>query len=116
MRKVNLKMDLEQIVRYVKDFVDHKLKNFKHLAGKIGCSLKTAYNYVHGYKAEGKAFFVHGNSNKKPVTTISSEIKEQIIDIYNLISPKDDVNFNHFLDILKRDYNIVVSYTFLYRH
>ena len=115
MRKVNLKMDLEQIVTYVKDFVDHKLKNFKHLAGKIGCSLKTAYNYVHGYKAEGKAFFVHGNSNKKPVTTISSEIKEQIIDIYNLISPNGDVNFSHFLNILKRDYNIVVSYTFLYK-
>ena len=54
------------------------------------------------FKNEGKTSFIHGNRNKEPSTTISKEISNTII------------NINHLTKILKEDYNIYVSNTFIY--
>jgi hypothetical protein len=38
---------------------------------------------IHGYKTEGKAFFIHGNSGRKPAHTRSEDEKAQIVSLYN---------------------------------
>lgn len=112
MRKVVLTM--KELTKYeiVKRFVDNKCTNYKNLALQLNSSLKTAYNLVNKYKQYGKSAFSHGNHNRKPSNTKSQEFCDKIISIYNKIDC--DINFRHFLDILKRDYNIIVSYNFLY--
>lgn len=112
MRKVELTVNEEVKYNAVKMFVDNKSKNYKNLAVKLGCSLKTAYNLVKKYTEKGKEGFIHGNNNKLSTRAISDEIKNKIIDIYQRICY--DANFNHFKIILKRDYDIDVSYNFLY--
>lgn len=39
---------------------------------KFGCSERTIYRYISGYKAKGKAFFCHGNHKHKPATILES--------------------------------------------
>lgn len=112
MRKVKLTIYEESKYKIIKKWIDNNGTNYKSLSLKLNCSLKTAYNYVKGYRKEGKPFFRHGNHDNKPVTMISSEIKNKIITIYQEIG--DGINFNHFKDTLKRDYSITVSYGFLY--
>ncbi|MDD6302606.1 MAG: ISNCY family transposase [Bacillales bacterium] len=91
----------------VKSFVDNNSTNFKNLSLKLKVSLKTAYNLVNKYRNEGKLGFRHKNHDHKPSHTISDDIKKRIIDIYYSLGT--DVNFSHFTDILKRDYNISIS-------
>ena len=72
---------------------------------KFSSSLKTAYNLVKKYKQFGKSAFSHGNHNRKTTNTKSQEFCDKIISIYKKIDC--DINFRHFLSILKRDYNII---------
>lgn len=112
MRKVELTMKEQTKYEIVKRFVDNKCSNYKNLALQLNSSLKTAYNLVKKYKQYGKTAFSHGNHNRKPFNTKSEDFCNKIITIYEKIDC--DVNFKHFLVILKRDYNINVSYNFLY--
>lgn len=112
MRKVELTMKEQTKYEIIKRFVDNKCTNYKNLSLQLNSSLKTAYNLVKKYKQNGKAAFSHGNHNRKPSSTKSEEFCNNIISIYEKIDC--DVNFKHFQVILKRDYNIIVSYNFLY--
>ena len=114
MRKIELTMNEQTKYEMVKQFVDNGERNIKRLSIKLNCSLKTAYNYVAKYKANGKEAFSHGNHKHKPTTTIDGSISNKIIEIYSKISIDTNVNFRHFRLILERDYNIKVSYTFLH--
>lgn len=115
MRKIELTMNEQTKYEMVKQFVDNGERNIKRLSIKLNCSLKTAYNYVAKYKANGKEAFSHGNHKHKPTTTIDESISNKIIEIYTKISIDTNVNFRHFRLILERDYDINVSYTFLHK-
>ena len=65
------------------------------------------------FKNEGKNDFIHGNRNKKPSTTISKEITNTIIKVFTQIY-ECKININHLTEILKEDYDISVSNTFIH--
>lgn len=114
MRKVNLTMQEQTKYEIIKSFVDNNLKNYKHLATKLNCCLKTAYNLVEKYHTKGKEGFSHGNHYHKPAIAKADSLKDEIIAIYNDKMQRADVNFSHFRDLLKRDHHINVSYNFIY--
>ncbi len=112
MKGIYLTMQEETKYQLVKSFVDNQSTNFKNLALKLNASLKTAYNLVRKYKDEGKAGFIHKNHFHKPVHTMNESIKNDIVSLYETLG--HDINFTHFKDILKRDYNISVSRSFIH--
>lgn len=101
MRKVNLTMTNHYTYTLVKQYVENG-GSVKRLTARLNKSERTVYRYIKGYKEHGKAFFVHGNTGRKPVTTILDEIKKHIIEIYN--SSLYDTNFTHFYEILQEEY------------
>lgn len=74
---------------------------------KLGCTRKTLLKYIRWYKSEDLSLFSHHNKGQKPVTTKSEETRNLIKQLY-----KDkycNASFTHFSEILKEDYNILVS-------
>ena len=101
MRKVSLTMTNHYTYTLVKQYVENG-GSVKRLTARLNKSERTVYRYIKGYKEHGKAFFVHGNTGRKPVTTIPGEIKKHIIEIYN--SSLYDTNFTHFYEIHQEEY------------
>ncbi len=113
MKGIYLTMNEQTKYEIVKSFVDSKSSNYKNLSLKLNSSLKTAYNLVSKYKTLGKQGFIHKNHFNKPKHTLSESLKETIINLY--ITLDLDINFSHFKDILKRDYDIDLSRSTIYR-
>ena len=83
----------------IKDFIDHREnRNINRLCVSLKRSKRTIQRYIAGYKAEGKAYFRHKNHDNKPAHTISQEVKDQIIQLYN--THYYDANFKHFRELL----------------
>ena len=82
MRKVGLKMNEEMRYKEIKSLVDNG-GNVTRAALKMGRSRATIYRMMRGYRTEGKSFFIHGNSGRKPAHTRSEEEKDQIVSLYN---------------------------------
>ena len=80
---------------------------FRRIRTKLGCCSKTLKKYIELYKNNDIAAFSHKNKGIKPVTTISSDVKKQIVDIY--VDKYLEANFTHYKQILEEDYNIIVS-------
>ena len=103
MRKVVLTVSEDYTYQIIKDFVHHrKDRNFNRLCLKLGCSKRTAQRKIAGYKRDGKEFFHHKNHHNKPANTISKEVREKIVSIYN--TQFYDANFTHFRELLMRYY------------
>lgn len=111
MRKVDLRPMEEMKYKIIKQLVDNK-GNKNAAAIKLGVTIRTINRMINGYEEFGKEFFMHGNRNKKPDISINDATKEYILNLYNEIY--HDFNFNHFKDKLLEDYNIKVSYNFIY--
>jgi hypothetical protein len=92
--------------RYIKQFVEQG-GNFHALCLKLDCSDRTAHRKIAGYRKEGKAFFRHGNHDHRPTTTISSEVRKQILLLYNQLY--FDANFTHFHELLARNHPQIPS-------
>lgn len=74
---------------------------------KIGCTRRHLNRLIEGYNTHGKAFFQHGNKNRKPVTTIDDSIKQDIVDLYR--NKYYDANFTHYTECLAKFEKIHVS-------
>ena len=70
MRKVVLNMKQEREYQIIKKLVETN-GNKKSAALKLDCSLRTINRKIAKYKQYGKAAFIHGNTGRKPATTIS---------------------------------------------
>lgn len=80
----------------------------KHRAAEaLGMSIRQINRMVKGYKEKGKAFFVHGNRGRRPVSAISADLKQTVIDLY--ITKYYDSNFTHYQELLSRYENIELS-------
>jgi len=99
-------VDNEQKYQVIKEFVDHG-GNKERITMKLGCSPRTVDRYIAGYKAEGKAYFIHGNSGKQPVHTLAESAKNDILDLY--LNKYYDGNFAHFTELLGKKEKIYVS-------
>jgi hypothetical protein len=96
----------EEKYRVIKDLVDHN--GNRHRAAKtLGCTKRSVDRYVLGYKTEGKAFFIHGNSGRQPAHTIGESTKKDILDLY--LNKYYDANFAHFKDLLERKEKTIIS-------
>ena len=92
--------------KIIKNIVDNGGKK-NSAASKLGCSRRTIDRYIAGYKAEGKAFFIHGNKGHKPTIALSDEMKADIVNLY--VNKYDGANFAHFAELLNEKENITVS-------
>src|SRR5574344_1477735 len=82
--------------------------NKERAAIKLNCSLRNINRLLKGYREFGKQFFIHGNRERKPSTTLQVEIQEKIVSLF-----KDkyfDFNFKHFFEKLTTVEGIKCSY------
>jgi len=106
MRKVNLNMKENEKYKIIKKLVETD-GNKKRAAISIGCTTRHINRLIKGYKDKGKEFFVHGNKGKKPAHSLSDEIKDDIVDLYN--TKYYDANFTHYSELLFKHDSIKVS-------
>ena len=112
MRKVELRMNEQEKYNVIKELVDHN-GNKNRAAKKLGISRRQIDRLIIKYKEKGKSAFVHGNRNRKPVSTLDKSISEDIILLYK--NKYQDWNFQHFKEFLENNENIKVSYNFIYQ-
>jgi len=99
-------MDAFHEYEIIKELVDHG-GNKRNAALKLGCSKRTIDRHIAGYKAEGKAYFIHGNSGRKPTHSMSEGNKQDILDLYR--NKYYEANFAHFTELLGVVEKIYVS-------
>jgi len=90
----------------IKELVDHD-GNKNRAAITLSCSRRTIDRHIAGYKADGKAYFIHGNSGRSPIHVLSEGARADICDLY--LNKYYDSNFAHFTELLGRKENIAVS-------
>ena len=112
MRKVELRMNEQEKYNVIKELVDHN-GNKNRASKKLGISRRQINRLIITYKEKGKAGFVHGNRNTKPINALDKSISEDIILLYK--NKYQDWNFSHFKEFLKNEENIDVSYNFIYK-
>lgn len=106
MRKVELRMNEEFKYEVIKSLYDHK-GNKKAAALKLGCTVRTVNRLLNIYVELGKDAFIHGNRGKKPVTTISDDQRQLIIDLYN--TKYLGSNFQHYTELLEKHEGMSIS-------
>ncbi len=111
MRKVNLRMN-EQTKYDIIKRVANKEISIQRASVVLNCTIRTIYNLIKKYNSNGKEGFIHRNRNRQPSITKSNELKQNILNLFKSDN-YENVNFNHFKDLLKKQ-NINVSYNFLY--
>ena len=112
MRKVELRMNEQKKYDVIKELVDHN-GNKNRASKKLGLSRRQIDRLIIKYKEKGKAGFIHGNRNIKPINALDKSISEDIILLYK--NKYQDWNFSHLMEILKSEENIDVSYNFIYK-
>ncbi len=105
-RKVDLSMDENKKYKIIKKLVETN-GNKKNAALKLGCTVRNVNRLIQRYTTSGKEGFIHGNHGRKPVNTISSQIKQTIVDLYR--NKYYDANFEHFCELLSKLEDISVS-------
>lgn len=111
MRKVELRMREQEKYDIIKRVANKEISVLT-ASVNLRCTTRSIYNLVKIYKEKGKEGFVHGNRDRKPSITKPNELKEKILALFKSDN-YEGVNFNHFLELLKKE-NINVSYNFLY--
>ena len=112
MRKVELRMNEEMKYKVIKELVEHG-GNKNRAAKKLDLSRRQIDRLIIIYKEKGKSGFVHGNRDRKPLSTLDKSISESIILLYQ--NKYQSWNFNHFKEYLEEKENIKVSYNFIYK-
>ena len=92
MRKVELRMNELEKYEVIKELVDHN-GNKNRAAKKLGISRRQIDRLIIKYKEKGKAGFVHGNRNRKPINALNKSISENIILLYR--NKYQEWNFHH---------------------
>lgn len=101
-------MNEQKKYEVIKNLADHPDTGNKNRAALIlGCTKRHINRMLQGYLKNGKDFFVHGNRGKKPATTISLEIRKQVIDLYR--TKYYEANFEHYTELLKKHEGISLS-------
>ena len=101
-------MDEQRKYEVIKGLVDHHDTANKDRAALIlGCTKRHINRMIQGYIKDGKAFFIHGNRGKKPVTTIHPDIRSQVLDLYR--TKYYEANFEHYTELLKKHEGISIS-------
>ena len=117
MRKVELRMNEEFKYQEIKKLVENN-GNKLRVAEKLGISVRQVNRLIKVYKEKGKEGFIHGNRSKTPVNKKAETLSNKIIALYTKKykseNKKVEFNFSHFLDFLKDEEKICISYSALY--
>lgn len=117
MRKVVLRMNEELKYQEIKKLVDNN-GNKLRVAEILNLSIRQVNRLIKVYKEKGKEGFIHGNRSKTPVNktaeTLSNKIISLYLEKYKIENENVEFNFSHFLDFLRDDEKINVSYSTLY--
>lgn len=92
---------------------------------KLGITTRQINKLKNIYKQKGKEGFVHGNRSRKPANYKGLSLRNEIITLYenkyklvvkniNGDNVEWSFNINHFKDLLRKNEDINVSYTYLY--
>lgn len=81
--------------------------NKKNAAKKLDCTTRHINRMVKGYKSLGKAFFIHGNRGRKPVSTLPPETRKSIQDLY--LTKYAEANHTHYAELLQKHEEINAS-------
>jgi hypothetical protein len=100
-------MDEQKKYEVIKSLADHPDGNKDRAALTLGCTRRHINRMLAGYKAQGKAYFIHGNRGRKPATTIPEETCARIIHLYR--SKYYNANFQHYSELLESYEQIKVS-------
>lgn len=106
MRKVKLRMNELEKYKVIKKLVETN-GNKQRAALTLELSIRQINRLIAGYKAYGKAFFIHGNRGRKPAHALTFEEKQEIADIYN--SKYFDCTYTNFTEYLNENENIQIS-------
>lgn len=106
MRKVVLTLKEQEKYLTIKKLVETG-GNKKRAAKQLRLSERQINRLIAGYKEFGKDFFVHGNRGRKPVTALSTELKDLIEDLYT--SKYFDCTYTLFTEFLAEKENIFLS-------
>lgn len=100
-------MDEQKKYEVIKSLAEQPDGNKDRAALTLGCTKRHINRMLAGYKAQGKAFFVHRNRGRKPSTAIPDEVRLAILELYR--TKYYDANFQHFSELLESQEHIVVS-------
>lgn len=111
MRKVDLTMNEQRKYEIIKDVVQ-KRTSVLRASVLIDCSIRNIYKLRNLYLQKGKEGFIHGNTNRKPSTTLPDDLVNEIITLYT--NKYYDCNFQHFKELLENE-NVFLSYNALHK-
>ena len=100
-------MDKQKKYEVIKYLAEHPDGNKDRAAMTLGCSRRHINRMLAGYKAHGKAFFIHGNRGRKPASTTPDEVRCSVIHLYR--TKYFDATFQHFTELLASHEGISLS-------
>ncbi len=100
-------MDEQKKYEVIKGLADHPNQNKERAALTLGCTVRHINRMLAGYHLSGKEYFIHGNKGRKPIRTISDDIKLSVIDLYR--KKYYDANFTHYTELLEKHEDISIS-------
>ena len=106
MRKVELRMNEEYKYKIIKKLVETN-GNKQRAAVTLKRSIRQIDRMVAGYKEYGKAFFVHGNRDRKPKHALTDDFKTEIELLYT--NKYFDCTYTKFKEFLETRENINLS-------
>ena len=106
MRKVVLTLKEQEKYEIIKKLVETN-GNKKRAANKLKITERQVNRLIAKYLEFGKESFIHGNRGRKPVSALSSELKDRIEDLY--ITKYFDCTYTIFTELLAEKENIFLS-------
>lgn len=100
-------MDEQKKYEVIKGLADHPNQNKERAALTLGCTVRHINRMLAGYHLSGKEYFIHGNKGRKPIRTISDDIKLIVIEHYR--KKYYDANFTHYTELLEKHEGISIS-------
>jgi transposase len=99
-------MKEQEAYEAIKELAEHG-GNKERAALVLGCTRRSINRHIAGYKAEGKAYFIHGNRGRRPAHALDEGAAADIAGLY--ANKYDDANFAHFTELLREREGVFVS-------
>ena len=106
MRKVDLRMNEQMKFEVIKNVVNGR-KSKQRAEVELDLSRRQIDRLVVKYLKEGKYGFIHGNRDRKPITAISKDLKDVIVDLYE--TKYFDCTYTLFTELLAKRENIYLA-------
>ena len=99
-------MDQQYRYEIIKKLVDAN-GNKKTAALNLGVTRRQVDRLIAAYREKGKEAFIHGNTGRKPATTKTDNVRQDVVDLYR--TKYYDANFVHYTELLERIEGIKLS-------